>query len=119
MSVYHRIGRPREDGDIKWWRQWLVTIIFGLWNEKKEMLAEQGWPSRPVSQQEIFREVNRRIYMMKKENLWIHSVHGHNWVERRVNELCTEELGPTTDEGVLKIVRTSDNCYIPNPELFQ
>lgn len=119
LASYEHIGRPFEDEEIKWWRQWLVEIIYGLWNEKNKALSEVGFPSRPIRQQEIYREVTRRVFMLKGEGLWNHKEHGHNWVERRVNELVTEEFGPKNEHGILKVVRIAgDNLYEPNPKLF-
>jgi len=117
---YKKIRRPGEDDDMKWWRQWLVEITYGLWSEKKTLMAEMGFPAKPVTQQEIFREVTRRVAMMKGEQIWFHKCHEHNWVERRVNECVTEEFGPKDENGNLKLVRTAgDNLYEPNPAIFQ
>jgi hypothetical protein len=119
-------NRPREDNEVQWWREWLVKIIFGLWNQKKEILKRIGFPPRPISQREIFKEKCRRVEMLKQERLWgvtkeyPYAVdHGHNWIERRVNECATEKFGPKLD-GVVKIVNTSarNGLYEPNPELF-
>ena len=104
---------------MKWWRQWLVEIINGLWYEKKGLMAEMGFPAKPITQQEILREVKRRVAMMKDERIWFHKSHEHNWIERRVNELVKEEFGPKAENGILKIVRIAgDNLYEPNPKLF-
>jgi len=121
LPGYEPTGKPPEDEETRWWRQWLVEIIYGLWNEKKQLLAKMGFPPRPISQREIFWEVTRRIGMMKAEKIWKHKSHGHNWVERRVNECATRKYGPKTEEGILKIVNTSaqGGLYEPNPELFK
>ena len=119
-------NRPKEDVEVQWWREWLVKIIFGLWNQKKELLAPMGFPARPISQREIFIEKGRRVEMLKQEGLWGRTKefpysldHNHNWIERRVNECATEKFGPKRD-GVVKIVNTSPKkgLYEPNPELF-
>jgi len=115
---YQPTQKPDEDEEVQWWRQWLVEIVFGLWNEKKQYLAKMGFPPRPIHQKEILREVTRRVKMLKDEGLWQHKAHEHNWIERRVNECATEEYGPKTD-GILKIVNTTAGYYEPNPELFR
>ena len=120
-------NRPIEDGHIRWWRQWLCKIIFGLWNQKKAVLENMGFPARPVSQKEIFKEVQRRTEMLQQEGLWGRTtdyphiiMHNHNWIERRVNELAKADFGPRTAEGTLKIVCVDKRkgLYAPNPELF-
>ena len=118
LEGYKPTQKPEEDEEIRWWRQWLVEIIFGLWNEKKELLAKMGFPPRPIHQKEIYKEVTRRVSMMKNERIWHHKSHGHNWIERRVNECATEELGPKDEDGILKIVNTSAGLYEPNTHLF-
>lgn len=118
LEGYQAVGRPKEDEDIKWWRQWLVEIVYGLYHEKMKLLAKMGFPPRPIHQKEIFKEVQRRISMMKDENIWRHKAHGHNWVERRINECATEELGPK-ENGKVKVVNTTGGFYEPNPEREQ
>ena len=119
-------NRPPENNEVHWWREWLCKIIFGLWYEKKEVLENIGFPARPVSQKEIFKEVQRRTEMLKQEDIWGRTVdypyrieHNHNWIERRNNELATNEFGLKKD-GVLMIVCTDKRrgLYAPNPKLF-
>jgi len=119
LPGYEPTGKPPENEETRWWRQWLVEIIYGLWNEKKQYLAPMGFPPRPIHQREIAREVSRRVLMLKSEGLWKHKKHDHNWIERRVNECATEEYGPKTEDGILKVVNTSAGFYEPNPELFK
>jgi len=120
-------NRPQENSETKWWRQWLCKIIFGLHHEKKQLFAEVGFSARPISQREIRKEVERRTEMLKQENIWgktpqfpYRTEHNHNWIERRVNELATEEFGPRTEEETLKIICVDKRkgLYEPNPELF-
>ena len=121
-------NRPPENDETTWWREWLVKIIFGLWNEKKEMLEKMGFPPRPISQDEIFEEKQRRIKMLQDERLWgVHPDFPYktdhptsNWIQRRVNELTYEDEGPKTDDGIIKIICVSKKLglYAPNPELF-
>ena len=105
----------------------MCKIIFGLWYEKKKILAKMSFPPRPISQKEIFKEKCRRVQMLKDERLWgttkeypYSSDHNHNFCERRVNELVTEEFGTKLD-GKLKIVCVSKRkgTYEPNPALFK
>jgi len=126
LEGYQPTGPPEEGSEVQWWREWLVRIIFGLWKEKKDILAKRGWTARPIHQKEVLREVKRRVAMLKEEKLWgtckeyrYSKMRGHNWIERRVNECATEEFGPKTDEGVLKIVNVTAGLYAPNPELFK
>ena len=121
-------NRPPENDETQWWRQWLTKIIFGLHHEKKQLFSEVGFPARPISQREIRKEVERRIEMLKQENIWgktsqfpYRIEHNHNWIERRVNELVTDELGTKTEEGILKVVCVDKRrgLYQPNPELFK
>ena len=125
-------NRPIEGPEVRWWREWLVKVIFGLWNEKKEKLAPMGFPPRGISQREICREVDRRIAWLKEENLWGKTTehpystgcnpdHNHNWIERRVNECAKNDVGPKTSGGILKVVCVSSRkgLYEPNTELFK
>jgi hypothetical protein len=121
-------NRPPENDDTRWWREWLTKIVYGLWHEKRETLRRMEFPSRPVSQREIFREVQRRIEWLESERLWgrcreypFRVKHNHNWCERRVNELAKPEFGPKTADGTLKIVCSNQRkgLYEPNPELFK
>lgn len=109
----------------KWWHKWLVKVIFGLWNEKKKILANMGFPPQPIHQKEICREVSRRIEMLKEMDIWgitkqypYSKTPDHNWVERRVNYIATEEYAPKTDSGIIKIVNYTAGYYGPNPKLF-
>ena len=121
-------NRPREGDEVQWWREWLVKIIFGLWNEKREILAKKGWPPRPISQSEIFEEKQRRTKMLQDEKMWgVHPDYPYttdhptpNWIQRRVNELTYETEGPKTSDGIIKIVCVSKRLglYQPNPILF-
>jgi len=126
LSNSQYCNRPSEGAEVQWWREWLVKIIFGLWSEKKAVLEKMCFPPRPISQHEIFVEKCRRVEMLKQEGLWgvtreyPYGVdHGHNFIERRVNECATEEYGPKLN-GIVKIVNTSarKGLYAPNPELF-
>ena len=121
-------NRPTEGPEVSWWREWLVKVIFGLWNQKKILCASMGFPPRPVSQKEIRLEIYRRIDMLEQENLWGNTSsfphkckHNHNWIERRVNECAKVEFGPKTSYGILKVVCASPKkgLYEPNPELFE
>lgn len=125
LEGYKPTARPEENGEVKWWRQFLVEIIWGLWFEKKRLLAEMGFPPRPVHQNEIYKEKCRRLFMLKSERVWgttkrfPHSEdHSHNWIERRVNECATEEFGPRNSDGLLKVVNSSAGLYEPNPAIF-
>jgi hypothetical protein len=125
LPNYKPTGKPKENGELAWWRNWLVSIVFGLWHEKKQTLSKMGFPARPVHQKEIFREKCRRVEMLKMEGLWgctrqypYAMDHGHNWIERRVNEVATLKYGPTVD-GVLKVVNVTAGYYAPNPKLFK
>jgi hypothetical protein len=126
LEGYKPTARPEENGEVKWWRQWLVEIIYALYFRKKQLLVEMGFPARPVHQNEIYREKCSRVLMLKAEGIWgrtqrfPHSQdHDHNWIERRVNECATEEFGPHNGNGILKVVNTSAGLYEPNPKLFE
>jgi hypothetical protein len=120
-------NRPPEGEEVQWWRLWLCKIVYGLWHEKRETLAKMQFPPRPVSQREIFREVQRRIAMLKEEGLWgkckqypFRVEHNHNYVERRINEIAKTEFGIVDSQGRLKVVCSNSRkgLYEPNPELF-
>jgi len=121
-------NRPAENKETRWWRQFLCKIIYGLWHQKKQTLENMGFPARPISQKEIFAEVERRVSMLKQEGVWGFTKefpcwieHNHNWIERRVNELAGSEFAPRTVEGVLKVVCVDKKrgLYAPNQDLFK
>lgn len=122
---------PEEepDKDLAFHNKLLLEIIFGLWNQKKQELAQRGWLPQPIHQKEIFAEYKARVQRYKDmdkelgltgdDRYWpvYAKVHDHNWVERRVNYLATPAYGPKKD-GVLMIVNTTSGKYEPNPKLF-
>lgn len=122
---YEVVGRPPENKETQWWRCFLVKIIFGLYNEKKETLSQIGWQPQPITQAEIFREKCRRVAMLKEAGAWGNTKeypykndHEHNWIERRVNECATEQFGPRID-GKVAVINTTAGKYEPNPKLFK
>lgn len=108
-------GRPAEDDDMKFHRQMIVEIVFGLFFRKKEILAEMGMPSQPVSLLEIWREYRSRVTQLKAMKLWRCKEHGKRWLDRRVNECACPKY---YENGVAKIVATTAGFYEPNPMLF-
>jgi len=133
LEGYQSTAFPEDqpNDDLAFHNKLLTEIIFGLWNQKKQKLAERGWPPQPIHQKEIFREYKRRVEMYKDmdkqlklkghDKYWpsYANVHEHNWIERRINYLCTEKYGPKTKEGILKIVNATAGYYVVNPKLFE
>lgn len=129
LPGYQSVGRPPEDEETQWWRQWVVEIIFGLLHEKQRTYKEMGWDmpltKLKIHQSEIYREKCRRVAFLKEEKLWgncerypYSKNHGHNWTERRVNEAASEKFGPKTEDGKLKIVNVTKGYYSINPKLL-
>ena len=132
LPGYQPTSFPEEmpNDDLEFHRKLLTQIMFGLWSTKKDELASRGWPAQPVHQKEIFKEYLARVErykgMDKKLKLsgaaryWpsFARVHDHNWIERRMNYLATEEYGVKQD-GVVMIVNVTAGEYAPNPKLFE
>ena len=105
--------RPPEDQDIKFHRQLLTEIVFGLFHRKKEILERKGMPSQPVSLREIWLEYLSRKETLKQTGEWSYKEHMKRWIDRRVNEIASPEYG---ENGVPKIVAATAGYYEPNPK---
>lgn len=130
LPGYQPVGRPDENEETQWWRQWIVEIVFSLLYEKQQIYKKMGWDlpltKLKIHQSEIYREKRRRVAFLKEEKLWgrcdrypYMKDHGHNWIERRVNEAASEKFGPRTEDGKLKIVNSTKGYYTINPCLVQ
>lgn len=109
-------GRPVESRELEAYRQLIRESIFGIYHEKKEILAEQQMPPQPVSLSEVFLEVRSRIARRQSCGQWPFHVHGKRWLDRRVNETATSKYYV---DGVPKIVAITAGYYAPNPQLFE
>ena len=114
---------PPEDGDVKFHRQLLVEIIYGLFYKKKKFLEGMSMPPQPISLEEIWEEFCSRRTMMQSikdvehgGTMWKWVWHSKRWVDRRVNETATPQFYPN---GVPKVVATSAGLYQPNQVLFK
>jgi len=109
-------ARPPENDDMKFHRQLLVEVIFGLYNQKKEKLKTMGFPSQPISLLEIWLEFQSRRAMLDSIKQWPWKWHEKRWIDRRVNEVACPKYA---ENGTVKIVSPKAMFYEPNPELFK
>jgi len=132
LPGYQPTLHPEEtpDDDLRFHQSLLTQIVFGLWSAKKDELATRGWPPMPVHQKEVFAEYKARAARYKamdkelrlkgSDRYWPSHAreHDHNWIERRVNYLATEEYGPK-QHGIVMVVNVTAGQYAPNPKLFE
>lgn len=114
-SGWRAQGRPQDNRELEAYRQVIREAIFGIYHEKKEILAEKQMPPQPVSLGEIFLEVRSRVLRRQKCGQWPYHVHGKRWVDRRVNEVACPKYYAG---GVPKVVAVSAGLYEPNHVLF-
>ena len=109
-------GRPREDGEVKAYRQLIREVIFSVYFKKRAILASKGMLAQPVSLSEIYLEVRSRVLQLHNCGMWPYRVHGKRWVDRRVNEVATKKYYP---DGIPKVVSVTAGKYEPNQALFE
>ena len=107
--------QPKENSEIKAYRQLIVNIVFGLWHRKKMILKTKQMPPQPISLGEIYLEVKSRIAILKSVKEWNFRTHGKRWIDRRVNETASPKF---YKNRIPKIVAATAGKYQPNPELF-
>lgn len=108
--------KPGETNDMTYHRQFLVEIVYGLYYEKKQLLATMSMPPQPISLLEIYKEYDRRVNMLKSIKEWKHTRHGKRWIDRRVNEISCPKY---YKDGIPKVAAASAGLYMPNPSLFR
>lgn len=118
--------QPRPDpesDDTKFHRMMIIRIVFGLYHQKKQLLAEKGMPPQPISLREIWKEFQSRREMLVSIKEWPFPWHTKRWLDRRINECASMELLKIQPElyenGKPKIVSSSAGLYEPSPQLFK
>lgn len=109
-------GRPQDNRELEAYRQLIREAIFGIYREKKEILAQRQMPAQPVSLSEVFLEVRSRVARRQACGSWSYHVHGKRWIDRRVNEVATPKY---YEDGVPRVVAVTAGLYEPNPLLFE
>jgi hypothetical protein len=114
-SGWRAQGKPQDNRELEAYRGLIREVVFSVFREKKELLAQQGMPSQPVSLGEIYLEVRSRVAVRQRCGSWPYRVHGKRWLDRRVNECACPKY---SEDGVPKVVAVTAGHYEPNPALF-
>jgi len=91
--------RPPEDDDIKFHRQLIIEIVFGLYHAKKKKLEAMGFPPQGISLLEIWYEFQSRrataaaTKLDNHHSAWPWKWHEKRWLDRRVNEASSTAYG--------------------------
>lgn len=109
-------SRPEENDEIKFHRQLLTEIVYGLYFKKKEHLAKMQMPPQPISLREIWLEFCSRRAMLDSIGEWKWHWHEKRFIDRRVNEISCPSYYP---DGKVKVVSVKAGLYVPSPEIFK
>lgn len=110
LSSWSPYARPAENDDTKFHRKMIREIVFGLFHQKKDMLAQMGMPSQPISLYEIWLEYQSRRGQLIAMKLWKFPRHSKRWLDRRVNECACPKY---YENGTPKIVAVTAGLYEP------
>ncbi len=106
---------PQTVREREAYRQLIREVVFGLFFQKKEILAQRQMPSQPVAIHEIFEEVEKRAKFKRYCCRWPYPVRSERWIRIRLDECTISEF---YDDGVPKIVNVAGK-FEPNPALFK
>lgn len=115
ITTWRFRSKPQEFREREAYRQLMREVVFGLFFQKRELLAQRRMQSQPVSIHEIFAEVKERIKLKQGCGKWPYPVRSERWMRIRLDECTNPEF---YDDGVPKLVAVAGK-FEPNPALFK